>query len=155
MESNATLVARDSTPLAKPFHVADWAGAINESKDHFVEKDGICYAGTHLLLDLWGAERLSDLQLMEYALRKCVEKCGATLLHLHLHHFTPNGGISGVAVLAESHISVHTWPERDFAAFDIFMCGNARPEEAIPILKELFRPQSSILQRNLRGSCGA
>jgi len=62
---------------------------------------------------------------MEATLREAVLQAGATLLHIHLHHFTPNGGISGVAVLAESHISVHTWPERNFAAFDVFMCGDA------------------------------
>ena len=54
--------------------------------------------------------------------RECIRAAGATLLHIHLHHFTPNNGVSGVAVLAESHISVHTWPESGFAAFDVFMC---------------------------------
>ena len=121
------------------------------SEDHFVERDGVCFAGTHLILDLWGAKYLDNLQRMESALRECVEKCRATLLHIHLHHFTPNGGISGVAVLAESHISVHTWPERDFAAFDIFMCGVARPEEAIPVLKREFSPKTMCITENLRG----
>jgi S-adenosylmethionine decarboxylase len=78
-------------------------------------------------------------------------QCQATLLHIHLHHFTPNGGISGVAVLAESHISVHTWPERSFAAFDIFMCGNARPEEAVPVLKRAFLPTTMRISEQLRG----
>jgi S-adenosylmethionine decarboxylase len=119
--------------------------------DHFVERDGIVFAGTHLILDLWGAKRLDDLQHMEKTLRECVEKCQATLLHIHLHHFTPNGGISGVVVLAESHISVHTWPERDFAAFDIFMCGHGRPEEAIGILKRAFVPKTITITENLRG----
>lgn len=111
-------------------------------EDHFVERNGVLFAGTHLILDLWGAKRLDDLQLMETILRECVDQCRATLLHIHLHHFTPNGGISGVAVLAESHISVHTWPERDFAAFDIFMCGIAKPEEAISVLKRAFSPKT-------------
>ncbi|MBU2098442.1 MAG: adenosylmethionine decarboxylase, partial [Gammaproteobacteria bacterium] len=91
------------------------------------------------------------LDLMEAKFRECVEKCGATLLHIHLHHFTPNGGISGVAVLAESHISVHTWPERGYAAFDIFMCGDAQPEKAIPILKGAFKPERVIVGEQLRG----
>jgi S-adenosylmethionine decarboxylase len=122
--------------------------------DHFVERNGIQFAGTHLILDFWGASKLDNLQIMEHALRECVTQCGATLLHIHLHHFTPNGGISGVAVLAESHISVHTWPERDFAAFDIFMCGNARPEEAISILKRAFTPKIMNITENLRGVQG-
>jgi len=87
-------------------------------------------------------------------LRECVIKCGATLLHIHLHHFTPSGGISGVTVLAESHISVHIWPERSFTAFDIFMCGNARPEEAISILKRAFSPKIINITEKLRGLQG-
>lgn len=122
-----------------------------ETDDHFVEKDGILFAGTHLILDLWGAKNLDDLERMETALRECVDKCEATLLHIHLHHFSPNGGISGVAVLAESHISVHTWPERDFAAFDIFMCGHAKPEEGITVLKRAFSPKTMQITENLRG----
>jgi S-adenosylmethionine decarboxylase len=125
-----------------------------EPADHFVERDGIQFAGTHLILDFWEAEKLDDLQVMESALRECVSQCGATLLHIHLHHFTPNGGISGVVVLAESHISVHTWPERNFAAFDIFMCGRARPEEAIAILKRAFSPKIMNISENLRGIRG-
>jgi len=122
-----------------------------EAEDHFIVRDGREYAGTHLILDLWEAARLDDLELMEAAMREAVEVAGATLLHIHLHHFTPSGGISGVAVLAESHISVHTWPERDFAAFDIFMCGDARPEEAIPVLVRAFRPGRMKVSQHLRG----
>jgi S-adenosylmethionine decarboxylase len=122
-----------------------------EPTDHFNKRDGIEFAGTHLIIDLWGAKDLDDLALMEETFRECVIECGATLLHIHLHHFTPNGGISGVAVLAESHISVHTWPERDFAAFDIFMCGDAKPENAIAILKRAFRPRTINVVEELRG----
>ena len=119
--------------------------------DHFVFRDGREFAGTHLILDLWGASRLDELAHMEDALRECVKVAGATLLHVHLHHFTPNGGISGVAVLAESHISVHTWPERDFAAFDVFMCGDARPRHVIPVLRDAFGPVSLVIGEHLRG----
>ncbi len=119
--------------------------------DHFIVRDGKVFAGTHLIADFWGASRLDDLQLMEKALREAVEKAKATLLHIHLHHFTPNGGISGVAVLAESHISVHSWPERDFAAFDVFMCGDSEPEKAIDVLKEAFIPERVELHTILRG----
>lgn len=121
------------------------------SADHFVERDGALFAGTHLLLDFWGARHLNDIQIVEQALRQSVEQCRATLLHIHLHHFTPNGGVSGVAVLAESHISVHTWPERSFAAFDIFMCGDTKPEEAIAILKQAFSPERVKITEKLRG----
>lgn len=123
----------------------------DESADHFIRRNGIEYAGTHLILDLWEAEGLDKLDLMESAMREAVITCGATLLHIHLHHFTPSYGISGVAVLAESHISVHTWPERNFAAFDIFMCGDAKPELAIPVLKNAFNPGRINISEHLRG----
>lgn len=120
-------------------------------KDHFIERDGKVFAGMHLIIDLFGAKHLDDMERMEKAMRECVEECKATLLHIHLHHFTPNGGISGVAVLAESHISVHTWPERDYAAFDVFMCGDSEPENAIAILKRAFHPENIGVHEELRG----
>ncbi|PUE01146.1 MAG: adenosylmethionine decarboxylase [Candidatus Sedimenticola endophacoides] len=122
-----------------------------EDEDHFIRRNGIEFAGTHLILDFWGAKGLDQLDRMEQAMREAVEVAGATLLHIHLHHFTPNGGISGVAVLAESHISVHTWPERNYAAFDIFMCGDAMPEMAIPVLKRAFYPERMVISEHLRG----
>ncbi|MBF8268457.1 MAG: S-adenosylmethionine decarboxylase proenzyme [Gammaproteobacteria bacterium] len=119
--------------------------------DHFVVKDGLVFAGTHLIIDFWGASQLNDIDKMEQALRESVEAANATLLHLHLHHFTPYEGISGVAVLAESHISVHTWPERGYAAFDVFMCGDADPEKTVPILKAYFQPGNVSITKHLRG----
>lgn len=119
--------------------------------DHFVVRNGVEFAGTHIIIDLWGAKPLDDLELMETTLRKAVDVSGATLLHIHLQHFTPNDGISGVAVLAESHISVHTWPERDFAAFDVFMCGDAEPEATIAIFREAFSPEKICISEHLRG----
>ena len=76
---------------------------------------------------------------------------GATLLHIHLHHFTPNGGVSGVAVLAESHISIHSWPEYGYAALDVFMCGRTNPRAAIDVLKEAFEPRKVVVKEQLRG----
>mgnify|MGYP001077150225 CR=1 FL=1 len=121
-----------------------------ETQDHFVEKH-LKFAGTHITLDFWGASQLDDMELMETAMRKSVIAAHATLLHIHLHRFTPSGGLSGVAVLAESHISVHTWPERDFAAFDIFMCGDADPMKAARVLKEAFKPNSVTINEMFRG----
>ena len=122
------------------------------NQDFFIERNGVRYAGAHLIIDLYDADRLDDLKLMEASLRQCVEVAGATLLHIHLHPFEPNGGISGVAVLAESHISVHTWPELRYAAFDVFMCGAARPERCIEVLLEAFSPRRVAIEELLRGS---
>jgi S-adenosylmethionine decarboxylase len=122
------------------------------SKDHFICRNDQVYAGKHLILDFWGARELDNPAFMEQTLRDCVDAAGATLLHIHLHRFSPSGGLSGVAVLAESHISVHTWPENDFAAFDIFMCGDAYPEKAVEILKHAFLPETIELVEHLRGA---
>jgi S-adenosylmethionine decarboxylase len=122
-----------------------------DCKDHFVCKNGMTFAGSHLIIDLWEAEGLDDKDRIEQAMIDAVEAAGATLLHIHLHTFTPSGGVSGVAVLAESHISVHTWPERGYAAFDIFMCGNAEPRKAFSVLKQAFAPKRVVLGEHKRG----
>ena len=120
-------------------------------KDYFVEKDGVKFAGTHLLLDLWGARNLTDPAQIDAALREAAEAANATILHSHFHHFGPDGGVSGVLVLAESHMSIHTWPERDFAAIDIFMCGACNPYESLPVLKAAFKPDQVLLAEQKRG----
>jgi S-adenosylmethionine decarboxylase len=149
------LIASGALDSVIPLPVADTVatGYSNgtETEDHFIIRDGKEFAGTHIILDLWQATRLDDLAHMEAAMREAIAVCGATLLHIHLHHFTPSGGISGVAVLAESHISVHTWPERDFAAFDVFMCGDAKPENAGPVLQRYFEPGRMNISQHLRG----
>lgn len=123
-----------------------------ERKDFFIERDGERFAGTHLIVDLWGADRIDDLAYVEDTLRECVEAAEATLLHIHLHHFTPNDGISGVAVLAESHISIHSWPESGYAALDIFMCGDAKPHRAVEVLRRRFKPSHVVVEEVRRGS---
>jgi S-adenosylmethionine decarboxylase len=123
----------------------------DERKDFFCERDGVRYAGTHLIIDLVRAERLDDIEHIEATLRRCVEVAGATLLHIHLHHFEPNGGVSGVAVLAESHISIHSWPEYGYAALDVFMCGQTSPRRTIDVLKEAFSPQRVVVKEQMRG----
>ncbi|MEM9422092.1 MAG: adenosylmethionine decarboxylase [Pseudomonadota bacterium] len=123
-----------------------------EALDHFIIRDGKRHAGTHLIIDLYGATHLTDKSYMEQAFHECVEACGATLLHMHVHTFLPSGGLSGVAVLAESHISVHTWPEASYAAFDVFMCGDAMPERAVPILEKAFSAKRVAVGTHLRGS---
>jgi S-adenosylmethionine decarboxylase len=123
----------------------------DERTDFFIERDGKRFAGTHLIIDLIGASRLDDLAHIEATLRRCVDVSKATLLHIHLHHFTPNGGVSGVAVLSESHISIHSWPEADYAALDVFMCGEAEPHNAIEVLREAFQPSDIRVGEHLRG----
>ncbi len=127
---------------------------LETSKDYFVERDGMKFAGTHLLVDLWDATNLSDPDLIDQTLRDAAVTAGATILHSHFHHFSPNGGVSGVVVLAESHISIHTWPERHFAAVDIFMCGICDPHLAIPVMQRTFQAARVELDEQRRGRVG-
>ncbi|MBV9756705.1 MAG: adenosylmethionine decarboxylase [Alphaproteobacteria bacterium] len=126
-------------------------GSEQGQKDYFQERDGQRFAGMHLLLDLWGAKHLCDPAAIDSALREAAAAAGATILHGHFHHFGPDGGVSGVLVLAESHISVHTWPEREFAAIDIFMCGNCDAYKSVPVLEAAFQPRSTELVEQRRG----
>ncbi|QIE54427.1 adenosylmethionine decarboxylase [Pikeienuella piscinae] len=121
-----------------------------EREDHFMRRDGKVFAGTHLILEVVEGEGLDDQERIEAALRDCVTACGATLLHIHTHKFTPQG-VSGVAVLAESHISVHTWPEIGYGAFDVFMCGDAEPRHAIGVLRRAFSAREVRVKELLRG----
>lgn len=123
----------------------------NDVRDFLIRKDGQTYAGSHLLVDFWGGSKLNDVDLMTTALREAAEAAGATVLHTHVHEFGGEGGVSGVAVLAESHISVHTWPELDYAAFDVFMCGQCRPENAVAVLERCFSPARTKVSEQKRG----
>jgi S-adenosylmethionine decarboxylase len=117
----------------------------------FCKEGDVEFAGVHLLIDLWNASRLDEIDYMKEVLQSCVTVSSATLLHLHCHQFSESGGLSAIAVLAESHISVHTWPERDFAAFDVFMCGATQPAKVVDVLKEAFKPERLSVKRFLRG----
>jgi S-adenosylmethionine decarboxylase len=123
----------------------------NSAADSLMIREGKSFAGMHIIVDLYDADYLDDIERVEVVIRECIKQCGAHLLHIHLHHFTPNNGVTGVAVLSESHISVHTWPERNFAAFDIFMCGDSQPELAIEILKNRFNAKKVISTIKKRG----
>ncbi len=123
----------------------------DERLDFFITRDGETFAGTHLIVDVWDATHLDDPAYVERALVGAARKAGATVLSADFHHFQPNGGVSGVVVLAESHISIHTWPERNFAALDVFMCGDARPQDAVPVFREAFEAGRVTVSELRRG----
>lgn len=122
----------------------------NARDDHFVRRGGKIFAGTHLIIEVLNGSGLDDEQLIQTAFRRCVDVCNATLLHIHTHKFSPQG-VSGVAVLAESHISVHTWPEIGYGAFDVFMCGDGQPWNAVKVLEDVFETKDVRVREILRG----
>ena len=96
--------------------------------------------GKHLVLDAWdvASERLNDPQVLREALKKAVDACGATLINLCVHQFSPYG-VTGTATLAESHIAVHTWPEHGYLGADLFFCGAGDPRPAMDSLAESYQ----------------
>lgn len=106
--------------------------------------------GRHLILEHWGGAL--DAEALQTAMRDAARVAGATVLAAHFHPFD-GGGITGVLLLAESHITVHTWPEHGYAALDIFMCGNADVTAAADALDAALCPRDSsrtILPRGQR-----
>jgi S-adenosylmethionine decarboxylase len=148
---SGTGLGTPGTARKEDFAIVSPKARTEERDDHFVVRNGVRCAGAHLIIDLYDAERLDDIDHIETALRRAVDAANATLLHIHLHHFEPNGGVSGVAVLAESHISIHSWPEASYAAIDIFMCGSANPDACIPVLRGAFAAKRVAVSELLRG----
>jgi S-adenosylmethionine decarboxylase len=107
--------------------------------------------GRHLLIDFWDVRHLQDAPQIEHAMRDAANACGATVLDVILHSFGDNAGITGVAILAESHISIHTWPEINYVALDVFVCGACDPHKALNVLRSTFEPQREHVQEFHRG----
>jgi S-adenosylmethionine decarboxylase len=109
--------------------------------------------GGHVLADLHGIvpDLLRDAAALEGMLRAAAEGAGARVLMSHFHSFGAHAGVTGVVLLAESHISIHTWPEYGFAAADIFMCGAAQPDRALAALTAALVPARREIRIIVRG----
>jgi S-adenosylmethionine decarboxylase len=118
---------------------------------YWVASNGQRYAGRHLLIDFWGAQKLDQIETVRNAILQGINACGANLLDLTLYQFTPNGGITGAAVLSQSHLCIHTWPEEGFAAIDLFICGLTDPTLILPSLQEAFSPGRVEIHELKRG----
>lgn len=90
--------------------------------------------GKHVILECAGNQAHLDIDEMKALITKAAIKAGATPISSKFHHFGEGMGVTGVLILAESHITVHTWPENDYAAFDFFMCGQCDPEVAAQVV---------------------
>jgi S-adenosylmethionine decarboxylase len=107
--------------------------------------------GRHLILELWGGKNFNSAATVEGALRDAAAACAATLKDVQVYHYSPEG-VTGVAVLAESHITIHTWPEYDYAAVDVFTCGDdADPRVAIPVFRDHFEAERVQVMEVVRG----
>ena len=109
--------------------------------------------GRHLLIELQDCNRevLNDLNFLREAMISAAVNCGAEVLGDSFHHFNPQG-VSGVVVIAESHLSIHTWPEFGYAAVDIFTCGTTvKPEKASETLIEKLGAKNHYSREIQRG----
>jgi len=109
--------------------------------------------GRHLLLELYdcSSEILNNLETVKATLVEAAKRAEATIIDVVFHEFNPFG-ISGVVVIAESHLSIHTWPEYRYAAVDIFSCGDVlQPELAANYLVEQFAAERTSVMDVQRG----
>jgi len=109
--------------------------------------------GRHMLLELkdCNKEVLDDLDFLKDCLNEAAICCGATVVGQSFYHFSPHG-VSGVANIAESHISIHTWPEYRYAAVDVFTCGDdVKPGEAAKLIIEKLEAKNYSVVELRRG----
>jgi S-adenosylmethionine decarboxylase len=105
------------------------------------------YHARHLIADLHGCEGLDDLERVRSALWSAAAAAEATVVDDRFHSFGPGQGVTGVLILAESHMTIHTWPEHNYAAVDIFMCGLRHDlEAALAAIEKALRPEQVVSQ---------
>ncbi len=107
----------------------------------------------HLLVDLHGcpADLLNDIAALETVMVEAAQRAGATVINSMFHHFSPFG-VSGVVVIQESHLTIHTWPEQGFAAVDLFTCGTqTRPRRALTHLRRALQCTQIEVRQFMRG----
>ena len=106
----------------------------------------------HILFTLKGCpfELLDDKEFIRMLLYRATKECKSTLLHLAVHKFDPQG-VTGIAMLAESHISIHTWPEKSMAVCDVFTCGDtAVPEDGVEYMREQLKATDIVSSKFVR-----
>lgn len=110
------------------------------------------HAGIHLIAEFWNGRIVESEKELKEILVKAVKKANATALNIVVHRFEPQG-ITGVVLLAESHIALHSWPEYKYLAIDIFTCGDkSTPYKALDYLKKELSPEKVVLKEVERGA---
>jgi S-adenosylmethionine decarboxylase len=110
--------------------------------------------GRHVLADIWGVDfnKLNDIEFLKEHMYKAAEKSGAKILAIQYEAFTPCG-VTVLLLLSESHLSIHTYPEKGFAAIDGYTCGDeVDPEVSINYLLSIFTPEKIYSSKIIRGT---
>jgi S-adenosylmethionine decarboxylase len=122
-----------------------WANPINAIVPKFA------YAGTHVVADFWDGKVIESKKELEQLLQGAAKAANSKPLQVSIYKFAPQG-ITGVILLAESHIAVHTWPEIGYIAVDIFTCGKtAKPKDALLYFKNYLKPERVKVTEMKRG----
>ena len=108
--------------------------------------------GRHLIAEFYGcpADKLDDLEHIRSSMLQAVEEIGATLVGETFHRFAPQG-VTGVVVIAESHLSIHTWPESGYVALDLYTCGGLDPRPGLESLQRALEAHNGRFQEIVRG----
>lgn len=122
---------------------------------HFIREGADTYVGNHLIIDLWGVTDHRDPAQIMCCFKQACTDAGATILFEHCHMFGDREGYTGVVVLSESHLSFHTYFEVGLVSLDLFMCGTAHPELALPRICEFWQPQTVDKKHLRRGQVQA
>tara|TARA_B100000315_G_C14186738_1_gene411462 strand:- start:181 stop:591 length:411 start_codon:yes stop_codon:yes gene_type:complete len=123
-----------------------WTNPINVIVPKFT------YAGKHILADFWHGKTIETEKELEELLRGAAKAANSKALKVSLYKFEPQG-ITGIILLAESHIAVHTWPEIGYIAVDVFTCGKkSRPKEAMEFFRAYLQPKTYHIQEMKRGN---
>jgi len=115
------------------------------------------YLGRHILAEFYGCNSniLNNMELIEEMMVDAAVECGATVVEKSFHMFSPYG-VSGVVIISESHLAIHTWPELGYAAVDLFTCGETcDPKVAYEYLKKQFNAISTSYSELKRGLMNA
>jgi len=138
---------RIAAPLHSGFAPALCFGYLMDMDDHHPH-----LPGRHLLIDLLEAQHLSDAAALEAILRAAAKAAGVTVITTHFGVFSDQSGVTGMVLSAESHISIHTWPDIGFAALDIFMCGACNPQVALAHIETALAPARVAVTDIRRGA---
>ena len=129
-----------------------WGGTQSSQIDSELATGATDMVGKHCILELYDCDpaKLNDEAFLRTTITNAAKRAGATLLNLITHRFEPQG-VTGLALLAESHISIHTWPENGYAAVDVFTCGDhTMPEQACRVMRDELRAGRHALRSFLR-----
>lgn len=111
----------------------------------------LSFAGIHIIADFWFSRHLEQKEELKRLLLAAAKAAGATPLKISLHKFSPQG-LAGILLIAESHLALHTWPEIEYIALDIFTCGkNMKPRRALAFLRKELRPKKVSVREFVRG----